>query len=184
MRRLSALLLALAVAPGAAAAPAHWTSAAPSSLDWTAKWQGTPVKGSFPDFTVKASFDPQAPAGGTVMVGIDATAVRSASGDVTHAIHGPQWFDTGHHPRASFHGRFSGKPGNLHLAGTLQLKGHHAKVQMPVKLARQGDGSVLLTGSVALQRGDFGIGTGKWSSSSMIAPDVDVTFSVTLQKRD
>lgn len=184
MKRLPLLLLALAAAPAARAAPPHWVATAPSSIHWTAQWQGTPVKGGFPDFTVQGAFDAAAPAGGTIEVRIDTTAVKSASGDVTRAIRGPRWFDTADHPRASFHGTFGDKGGKLSLHGTLQIKGHRKDVTFPVTVSPQGDGKVALSGNVTLQRGDFDIGSGQWSSGAMIARGVEVDFSVTLRRQD
>jgi len=184
MKRILPLLAALAAVPAALAAPAHWRSTGSSNvLHWTATWQGTPVKGRFPDFAVKATIAPRAPDGGAVTVDIDTTSVRSASGDVTRAIRGKQWFDTADHPKARFRGRITGKSGHLSLRGTLRLKGRDGKLDIPVTLAPGDGGTLVLSGHFRVKRNRYGIGTGKWESGAMIGQDVTVDFRVTLAKQ-
>lgn len=185
MKRILVAILALAVAGPAAAAASQWRSMSGSSrLRWTAKWQGTPVKGSFPDFTVTAYLDADNPVGGKIKVRIDTRSVKSASADVTKAIRGAAWFDVSNYPRASFEGRLTGHRHNLRLRGALRLKGHRKRIVIRVKLRPRGSRRVELSGSFELDRGDFAIGSGQWRGGGMIAKTVAVDFSVSLVRRN
>lgn len=179
-----AMLAAAAAAPALAAAP-HWHSLhGAGTLEWTARWQGIPVKGAFPDFTVTGAFDARNPAGGKVEVAIDTRTVATASADVTRAIRGKPWFDTAEYPQARFTGTFAKEPNGLALRGTLQLNGRSRELSFPVHLRRQAAGRVLLSGGLRLDRGDFAIGTGQWKSGALIASTVTVNFSVVLAGHD
>ena len=180
MTRTAAALLALATAiPAMAATPAWQSVAAKSRLNWIARFQGTPVHGSFPRFNVTARLDPASPAGGSLEVTVDTSAARTASADVTRAIRSPQWFNVSAHPKAQFQGTLKRSHGRLQARGTLRLKGTAQSIQFPIAVQRV-NGDVHLSGRFQLDRGDFDIGAGKWRSGEMIARQVTVTFSVLL----
>lgn len=180
MIRTIAAATLLVVAVPAAAAP-HWNSlASASTLKWTARWEGTPVRGAFPDFTVAADFSASDPAGGKIDVDIAVAHVRTASADVTETIRSKPWFDPKQFPRARFNGTFAMQGHALQLRGTLQLKGHRRQLTIPVTLVPQGGSRVHLSGSIRLDRSDFAIGSGEWASGDVIAKAVLVEFSIVL----
>lgn len=183
MKRFPFLLPVLLLAAPAFSAPVAWHSVAGSSvIEWTASWQGAPVKGRFQRFTVTGHLDAAHPAGGTLKLVVDTTSVSAASADVTRAIHGAQWFGVDHYPKARFQGTLQGHAGALTLKGTLTLKGHGKALAFPLTLSNE-KGGIRMQGDFTLDRTDFGIGSGQWKSGSMIATEVHVHFSVLLARR-
>lgn len=182
MKRFPWLLPLLLLAAPALSAPAPWHSVAgSSSIQWTASWQGTPVKGRFKQFTVTGHLDAAHPAGGTLKLVVDTASVSAASTDVTRALHSAQWFGVEHFPKARFQGTLHGDPGALTLKGTLTIKGRDKTLAFPLTLEHGKDG-LRLQGDFTLDRTDFGIGSGQWKSGSMIATRVHVHFSVLLAR--
>src|SRR5699024_1785507 len=102
LMKLLALVLLAAAIP-AWAAPAAW-QAKPGAgrIEFIATWNGTPVKGHFPDFSLHAKLDPAHPAGGSITLHIDTRKLTAQSADIARAIRGPAWFDVKDHPEASF----------------------------------------------------------------------------------
>lgn len=185
MTRIIATILALSIAAPASATATHWHSVSSASkLGWTARWEGVPVKGEFPDFQVTGTFDAESPAGGAIEVAVDTRTVDTTSADIIQTIRSKPWFDTGQFPRAHFSGTFAAQSQGLRLSGTLEIKGRRRQVTFPVTLTRRGADRVLLTGGVALDRGDFAIGSGQWQDGSIIAKKVTVDFSVVLVPRN
>ncbi|MGH8271011.1 MAG: YceI family protein [Gammaproteobacteria bacterium] len=169
-------------APAATAAPSVW-HALPGAgrLDFTAYWQGTPVKGQFKRFSVSASLDPAHPAGGTIEVRIATTDIATQSADIARALRSAEWFDAGRYPDAAFTSSTIAVTahGTLQVRGTLHLKGHEKIITFPLSVKRAGV-KLRLAGTFQLDRGDFGIGSGRWAGGEVIATRVAVTFSVLL----
>jgi len=180
MKRFLLLLLLMPLTAPAMAAPTAWHSLADSSsIDWTASWQGTPVKGQFERFTVTGHLDASHPADGTLKLVVETASISASSSDVTRALHGAQWFGVAEFPKALFTGTLEGEPRAMALQGSLRIKDQEKKLSLPITLTRQHD-DLRLQGDFTLNRTDFGIGTGQWKSGSMIATEVHVHFSILL----
>lgn len=185
MMRKAILLLGaalLAGTAGAAATAPGWHSVAEGSrIGFVARWQGTPVPGSFEHFSVQACLDPNHPAGGEITVEITSASVRAQSADVTRALRAPAWFDVQHYPQASFRSQkiLASGAHSLRVSGTLRIKGQSQQVTFPLNFAREGN-QLILDGSLSLRRSDFGIGSGQWAGGKIIAISVTVDFHVVL----
>lgn len=180
MKRFRLLLLLVLLAAPAFGAPANWHSKADSSsIGWTARWQGTPVKGQFKRFTVTGRLNASQPDGGTLKLIVDTASVSAASADVTRALKGAQWFAVGDFPKARFEGTLQGSGKSPTLQGTLRIKGHDRPLSFPLNLSKDG-ADLRLQGEFTLDRTDFAIGSGQWKSGSMIATEVHVHFSILL----
>lgn len=172
------LLLLVFAAPAPAAGTAWHSLAGASSIEWTAHWQGNPVKGSFGKFTIAANgLDAAQPGGAALSMDLDTRSVTASSPDVTQALLGAAWFAVAKHPTAHFKGNLVRRSGHLQAQGRLSLKGHERALSFPVRITSKGK-NLLLEGQFTLQRSDFGIGTGQWSSGDTIAEQVEVRFSV------
>lgn len=176
---LPALLFLLA--SPALASGSNWHSVdGSSSIQWIANWQGNPVKGGFDKFAVEArGLDSANPAGAGLSMTLDTNSISAASPDITQALHGAEWFDINQHPQAGYTGRIDHENGDFEAKGELQLKGHTRKLDFPLTITRQGN-NLVLKGQFTLQRSDFAIGSGQWSSGKTIALKVEVKFSITL----
>ena len=181
IRILPALLFLLA--SPALANGSDWHSVGgSSSIHWIANWQGNPVKGGFGKFMIKASsLDPSQPAGARLSMTLDTNSVTAQSPDITQALQGAEWFDIGKHPQAHYTGKITKHNGGLEAKGKLHLKGYEQTVDFPLTVTRK-DNDLILKGHFTLQRNDFGIGSGQWSSGKTIAFKVEVKFSIILTK--
>ena len=181
MRLLPALLCLLA--SPALANTGNWHSVdGSSSIGWVANWQGNAVKGSFKKFTVTArGLDPAHPSGASLSMKLDTGSITAASPDITQALHGADWFNISQYPHADFTGHIRQNKGRLEAEGQLQLKGHKKTLDFPLSVTQQGS-HLILKGHFEMQRNDFGIGSGQWSSGKTIAFKVQVKYSITLAK--
>lgn len=178
--KLIALVLLAAAIPAWAAPVAWQAKPGAGQVEFIAAWNGTPVKGHFPDFSINAKLDPDHPAGGTITLRLDARKLTAQSADIARAIRGKAWFDVKDHPEASFTSTsLASGPDQLKLHGKLEIKGHEKTVSFPLKLIHHGN-TLELRGQLTLDRTDFGIGTGPWAGDSVIAHKVIVKFDFVL----
>lgn len=180
LRRMLFLMVLIAFATPLLAADWRMDAAA-SRLEFVATFEKNPTPGVFKAFDVKASFDPEKPAGGRLDVEIQVTSADMSIREVNAAIRGPEWFDFARFPRAEFHSTDvrAVSAGRYLARGTLTLKG----VQRPVEVPFTWSGSVnaaTLEGELSVPRGAFNIGTGEWVATDVIGPDVKIRFKVAL----
>lgn len=181
----TALLLLFFIPLPVWAAPVAWQERpAASHIGFTAYWQGQAVKGEFPHFDVKAKLDPDHPGGGKISLRISMGELTTQTADITRAIRGQAWFDVKDHPEASFTSESITKQadGTFQLSGKLAIKGHAKILAFPLKITRQGQ-KLELAGNLQLDRSDFAIGAGRWTSGKIIAHKVDVVFSIVLVRK-
>lgn len=180
LRRM--LVLVVLVAFAAPSLAADWRmDAAASRLEFVATFEKNPAPGVFKAFDVKASFDPEKPAGGRLDVEIQVTSADMSIREVNAAIRGPEWFDFARFPRAEFRSSEirSAGAGRFVARGTLTLKGAPRPVEVPFAWRGSGD-SATLEGELSVPRGAFGIGTGEWAATDVIGPEVKIRFKVAL----
>jgi polyisoprenoid-binding protein YceI len=63
----------------------------------------------------------------------------------------------------------------------LTLKGVQQPVEVPFKWNEAADG-VTMQGEFTVKRSPFGIGTGEWTATDVIGPEVAVKFRLRLRK--
>ena len=59
----------------------------------------------------------------------------------------------------------------------MQIKGHSEHLVVPVALAQKGE-LLEATGSFAIKRTAFGIGSGEWADTSLVGDEVKVRFKL------
>lgn len=136
---------------------------------------GSPVQGSFSDWTAAISFDPAATgAAGEVTTTI---AIQSLTlGSVTSQAMGADFFDAATFPTATFTGAIIADAGSYTADGVLAIKGSEVPVSFPFDLVVDGD-TAQMNGTLTLDRRDFGIGASMADESSL-GFSVDVTLAV------
>lgn len=183
-----ALALAAVTIPAIAAAPAPtaqgWTvEHAGSSLSFVGTVSdGTSFEGVFGEWEAEIAFDPADLAGSHVAVTID---MRSAdSGDIyrDEPLLEDSWFAVAMFPTASFvtDAITADGSGAYTAEGTLTIRGHSEKVDLPFTLAIEGD-TAMMQGSVTIDRAKFSLGKGSWQDSS-VAKEVEVKVNLTASK--
>ena len=178
---LGAALLAC-LSPLAEAADWKMDSAA-SRLEFAATFEKVAAPGVFREFDTRLRFDADKPAEGRLDVTIVVKSADMSNADVNKAISGAEWFDFARFPRAEFHATEIRRTaaGRYLARGQLSLKGVQQAVEVPFGWSETGD-AAKMEGEFVVKRSPFGIGTGEWTSTSVIGPDVTIKFSVRLRK--
>lgn len=152
-----------------------------SSLTFVSSQMGVPVEGSFRKFTANIAVDPARPENGTARIDIDLASIDTGNSDADMEVAGKAWFDTPNHPTASF---VSNRVSNLgkgrhEVFGKLTIKGRTMDIKAPFTLTRQAD-ALVIEGGFPIKRLDYGIGSGIWSDTSVVADEVRVRFRFTV----
>ncbi len=191
----SALLLAgaclgaaLPAAAQAPAAPAKAQAAqqqlllpAQSSIDFTIRQMGVPVQGHFRQFGAQVAFDPARVQDSRIVLTIDIASATMGSRETDAEMPKAEWFHTARFPQATFRSSTvkALDKNRLEVAGTLSIKGVARDVVVPVTLAQSG-AVTTATGTLALARLAYQIGTNEWADTSMVADEVQVRFKLAL----
>ncbi|WHZ11255.1 MAG: hypothetical protein OJF60_001694 [Burkholderiaceae bacterium] len=183
MKRLLPILLLLA-GTGACAAEYHRIDAARSSIGFVSHQMGVPVAGDFRRFEASLAFDPQASAAAHGTLRIELASIATGNREADAEVAGADWFDVKQHPDARFtlNRLESLGGGRWRISGALELKGVRRPMAFDAKLADDGAGRALLDGSCVIKRLDFGIGSGVWGDTSVVANEVTVRFHLVLER--
>lgn len=148
------------------------------TLSITVTQFGSPVTGTFADWTAAITFDETATKdAGEVTVTI---AINSLTlGSVTDQAMGTDFFDVSAHPTATFTAPITRNAEAYNANGTLTLKGASAPVALPFALALE-DGTATMTASITLDRRTFGIGDNMPEENNLgFAVDVNIALTAT-----
>ena len=163
--------------PTLAAVASDWTVTA-GTIGISVTQLGSPVAGSFTDWTAAISFDPAA----TGIAGEVTTTISIASltlGSVTSQAMGADFFDSATYPTATFTGTILQDDAGYSADGMLTIKGASLPVSFPFDLTIAGD-TAEMSGTLTLDRRDFGIGASMADESSLgFAVDVTLAVSAT-----
>lgn len=177
MKTLAVALLAAASLAAAVPAAAQTVVPAGSEIAFTSRQMGVPVEGRFTRWQADVRFDPRAPAQGQVGFTIETGSARFGAAETEAEVVKPAWFDVAAFPQARFRStaiRATG-PGRYEVSGQLTIKGQARDVVVPVQL----DGDTA-RGRFTIRRLAFGIGSGDWADTSLVADEVEVRFTLKL----
>ena len=149
------------------------------TLQFTAAQMGTPLKGSFADFSVQVDFDPHRPESGAVHVQVPVASVSAGSREADALLRSAGFFDAAQFPQARFDAaHFAAQADGRYLArGSFVLKGH--TVDLPVSFAVTTDPrGRWFDGSFSISRLEFGVGQGEWSDTSTLDDKVEIAFHI------
>lgn len=154
------------------AAPSEWKVTG-GRLGFKVKQMGTPVSGSFSDWTASIAFE-EATGTGNVKAVINPASVTV--GSVSDQVKGPGFLDAAQHPQALFTAQIQ-RQGTDYLAiGTLNLKGIEIPVRLPFKMTIK-DGVADMSGQTMLDRRDFKIAESYADEKTVgFAVEVDISL--------
>ncbi len=165
-----------------AALSADWTVQG-GALGWSTQWSGAPIQGSFKRWTAQIRFDEADLAAAKITVDVDLASSNSGDASRDESIQGPQFFNTAAHPTARFSSTRVSKAGKGYVAdGTLSLNGVTRPARLRFTLKIDGNRAVA-TGSAALSRLAFKVGTDEWQATDQIPDAVAVSFAVRAQRK-
>ncbi|MBI4205816.1 MAG: YceI family protein [Betaproteobacteria bacterium] len=177
MPRLLALLLAFVALP-AAGGECYAVHSAAGRVSFELKQAGSPFRGIFRrfggEFCITQSRVER------IDVWLEPASVDSGLPEIDAALKEREFFSVGEHPRITFSSRSVEARGDVQRArGTLQIKGTRREVDIAFRLRETGREPVV-SGSLTLDRLQYGIGTGEWSDTRWLGAEVKVDFNATL----
>lgn len=148
-----------------------------SALAFVSQQMGVSVDGSFTRFSATLDFDPARPESGRATLDIDMASIDAGGPEANDEVKGKNWFDVKQHPAARFVSTSVKPLGNnrYEVRGQMMIKGRTREVAAPFTLKADGAGA-LLEGSFPLKRLDYGVGTGAWGDTSVVADEVQIRF--------
>jgi len=176
---LAALFLLLAQSLMVSAA--DWTvDNASSSLTFEATVFGSSVPGSFEAWTADISFDADALETSSVSVTIEMSSATTDDAARDGSLKGPEWFAVDDHPQATLTSTAFRATGDqsFEMDADLTLRGVTQSVSLPFTLEETGDGQVRASGTVTIDRTDFGVGQGDFVTGSTVALTVPISIDV------
>jgi len=175
--------LVLVAAGFAATASAAPIDGAKSTVITTSKQMNVAVDGKFKKISGDVTFDPAKPAAGSAHVNIDITSYDIGSPEYNDTLKGAEWFDSKTYPQATFVSSSitPAGDGKLTVAGKLTIKGKTQDVSVPLTYKTAG-GVTTFDGVTAIKRLAYGIGSGEWKDTSVVADEVDIKFHLVVGK--
>lgn len=170
------------------ASAAEWRSTGGSRFLFETTFEGATLPGEFQTFDVRLDFDEEAPNDGTLEVTVDLAAADLGDPDMNEVLSDAAWFDIASNSKSVFTSEIihGSSPGAYVATGILRLKGIQRTVRVPFKWRRTGPeaATASMQGRFSLQRTDFGVGTGEWSTDDTIGLDVGLEFDVKLERNE
>jgi polyisoprenoid-binding protein YceI len=171
-----------AARPGASA-PSWVVDKANSRIRFKSAFSGAAFEGGFSRWDARINFDPKNMAGSKAVVSVDLASVATGDSDRDQTLPTDDWFNTAKFPKATFT-TSSIKDlggGKYQAVGILNLKGVSRPVTLPFTLAITGD-TARMNGSVVLNRTQFKVGEGQFSTAETVPFEVTVNVAVTAKR--
>ncbi len=148
-----------------------------SQLSFVSRQMGVPVQGEFRRFSAQIAFDPARPETAKATLEVELASFDMGSKEVYDEVVSRNWFDVRQFPTARFVSTGLKPLGGdrFEVRGHLTLKGRTREVVAPFTYRLQG-GNAVLEGAFPLKRLDYGIGTGPWGDTGIVADEVQVRF--------
>jgi polyisoprenoid-binding protein YceI len=174
------LLLSVSCAPAFAAEDCYTASAADGGVAFHVLQAGAPFTGNFRRFSgevclardritrIDATLDPASV--DTGLPELDANLLKE------------DFFDVGKYPSVSFVSSSVQSQGDTHtVRGILTIKDNKREVEV-VLHSQQANGMLSISGSITLDRLQYGIGTGEWTNTKWLGAGVKVDINATLAR--
>lgn len=175
-----ATLLIAAIMCGVVSATAYAApiDASKSTITSTGKQLGVAVTGSFKKISGDVSFNPAQLAKSSAKVDIDVASYDMGMPEYNKNLLTPEWFDATKYPKATFRSTsIKGSGNQFTVTGQFALKGRVKQVSFPVIFKTVGATQVF-DGTLVVKRTAFGVGSGDWADTSVVADDVAIKFHV------
>lgn len=148
-----------------------------SSIAFVSKQMNVPVEGGFKKFTANLRFNPAKPEKASATIVIELASIDAGSMEANEEVKGKSWFGVDEYPKAEFTSTaIKALGGNkFEAVGKMTIKGKSNEVRAPFTL-KEDKGVLNIEGVFPLKRLDFGIGSGLWSDTSVVADEVQIKF--------
>lgn len=184
MKRFLLALAMVGFAIPVQAAQEWVVDAARSTLSFTAQMGEEKFTGHFKKFDSVIRFSTDDLAHSSIATTVAVASAATGAPDRDSALPESPWFDNTKFPEAHFVTQSIKATGpNAYVAdATLTLKGVSKPVTLPFTLAVE-NGKTHATGSVTIQRQDFGVGQGEFASDAWVKFPVTVAIDIWAQPK-
>ena len=182
MSAAAALVAAPVLAASVARAePAEWRIApSESRIVFEYESDGQLTQGTFENFSGEGSFHPQNPAQATFRLDIETGSIDLSDAKANAFATSAEWFDSANYPKVVYELQdLTHLEANRYRAiGDLTIRGKTRPVTTTITL-EIGEGEAHASGTLTVNRKDFGLGIGPMSLFVEIGPNVSVRFRLT-----
>lgn len=175
-------VLSILLSMGSQAAEFSKVQADRSTITFVSKQMSVPVEGMFKKFTAHVRINPAKPEAGMAHIEIDLASIDAGGAEANDEVKSKSWFNVAEFPRAEFVSS-SVKAlgaGKFEAAGKMTIKGKSTEVRAPFTMKEE-KGMLNIDGAFTLKRLEFGIGSGLWSDTSVVADEIQIKFHVVLK---
>lgn len=152
-----------------------------STIRFISKQMNVPVEGDFKKFAARVVFDTAKPESGRAEIELEPGSIDTGFSEGNETVQDKDWFNVKTFPKSRFVAssvKSLGK-GQYQAMGKLTLKDKTRDVVVPFTVKPQGD-TLVLDGTFELKRLDYGIGSGLWGDTAVVANEVQIKFHFTL----
>jgi polyisoprenoid-binding protein YceI len=156
-----------------------------STLSFTATQNNAPVSGQFKTFNGDIVFDPSDLAHSKIKIIVDLNSVTTSYKEVGDTLKTPDWFQVKVFPNATFDATQFKKTGDntFEANGQLTIRDKTLPVTLTFTLDEYSASKAHAKGQTTIQRNNFGVGQGEWSSTNEIKNDVKIEFNISATKK-
>jgi polyisoprenoid-binding protein YceI len=184
LRLLPAVLLVAAAAAPAADAARYKLASGANELAFTFVQEGSETHASFKQFSVDLAYDEKNLAASSLDVKVQATSVFTDYEDRDAEIRGADLLSVAKYPVIEFKAAsFARGATGIEAVGKLTVrdKSRDLRVPLVIKPATVGGRPGLeMTGSVQVNRLDYGVGQGEWTATDSVKNEIKLSWKVQL----
>jgi len=196
---LAVALIASQVTATATLTEGAWsTDAAHTEINFSVKHFFTPVTGSFEEYEIDLDYNAEEPEKSSVEARINVASINTGNDKRDNHLRSGDWFEADKHPYITFKSTSVRQDGENKLvaSGPLTIKGKSQQVELPITLLGKqmipeqmqqmlgGTKEVAsFRASTAVDRGDFGVGTGNWAATMVVGGEVDIEILLEAHNR-
>jgi cytochrome b561 len=151
------------------------------SVSFEVKQAGAPFRGKFRRFGGEVCLlEGRAT---RIDVSLDPATVEAGLPEIDAALKGTDFFGVDRYPRVTYTSQSVEARGSTQLAhGVLEIKGKRHNLDVPFSMQREGDNPIV-SGTLTLNRLEYGIGIGEWSNAKWLSGEVNVEFRAMLSAK-
>lgn len=160
-----------------------------SSVGFKVKHFFTPVAGKFKEYDATVVFDPANLDGSSIDVTIQVASVDTDNDRRNGHLQSADFFDSANYPVITFKSdRIVAKGDNEFVAhGKLKIRDVEKDVELPFTLLGtmvRGERTIAsFTANMAINRNDYGVGSGDWLATTVVADEVQVEIAIEANQR-
>ncbi|SVA60815.1 uncharacterized protein METZ01_LOCUS113669 [marine metagenome] len=167
---------------------AEWSTVrGSSSVTFVATQEGSQFQGLFETFSAEVDFDTADPNSGQIIGIVEPASVNSGDAERDATLLDRDWFDPNNYPESKFESEQieEMEDGSYRAHAQLTLRGITNPVVMDFTFESSETSGINrgnLSGTVKINRLDFGVGQGFWADTSWVANEVNVRVNLSLKQ--